>query len=430
MITAALSYLLGLIRDRQFAHVFGASPALDAYNAAFTIPDLILNVFVAGALTAAFIPLFTELSEGSKDEERTTFTNSVLNGSLLVVIICGTLAYFFAGPLSHLIVPGFDEATRATFIHLMRILLLSPLIFAISNTLGSILVSKERFFWYGISASLYNAGIIAGTLLLAPKFGIFGVAYGSLIGALMHLLPRLIATISAFRYQPRIVFDRMYRTFIRLMIPKMAGHPIEQLTFLGFTAIASTLGHGAIVTLNFARNFQSAPVNVIGATLALTIFPVLSRAVAQRQQENFQQELWFTAKMIFVLTILSGIVIYLIRYQLIAILLGGGKFGPSEIAATATVLGIFCLSIPTESVSHLLARSFYALKNSLTPTLVSVGGLGFALGSGYYFSQSMGVKGLALGFFVGSVVKIVLLGILLRKETRLKLPPPIPSESV
>ncbi|MEK7615870.1 MAG: murein biosynthesis integral membrane protein MurJ [Patescibacteria group bacterium] len=409
-ITTVLSYILGLLRDRQFAHTFGASPVLDAYNAAFTVPDLILNIFVAGALTAAFIPLFTS----TKDEERPEFINSVLNSSLLVVFVCGVISFFLAPQLSHLIVPGFDDVARHSFVILMRILLLSPIIFAISNTLGSILVSHERFFWFGISAALYNTGIILGTIFLVPIWGIYGVAVGTLAGAVLHLIPRLIATRKWLAYRPKIHFSDVYRNFVRLMIPKMAGHPIEQLTFAGFTIIASSLGAGSIAIMNFARNFESMPVNVIGATFALTVFPALSRA---KTKDDFNNELWFTGKVIVSVTILAALVMYLIRRPLISILLGGGEFGADEIALTAATFSFFALAIPTESLSHLLARSFYALKNSLTPTLISIGGLVFALGAGYYFSRFMGVRGLALGFFVGSLVKIILLWILLRRET-------------
>lgn len=410
-LTTMASYLLGLLRDRLFAHTFGASQALDAYNAAFTVPDLILNIFVAGALTAAFIPLFTS----TPDTERSEFVNSVLNSSLIAVMIGGLAAFIFAPVVSRLIVPGFDEIARGQFVNLMRILLVSPVLFAISNTLGSMLVSHEKFLWFGLSAALYNLGIILGTIFLAPSWGIYGVAVGTLLGAVLHLIPRLAATWNYLAYRPAIRITDVYRNFIKLMIPKMAGHPIEQLTFAGFTVIASSLGAGSIAILNFARNFESMPVNVIGATFALTVFPALSRA---KTKSEFTGEVWFTAKVIVLVTAFAALVMYLIRTPLIGILLGGGEFGHNEIALTAATFAYFALAIPTESLSHLLARSFYALKNSLTPTLVSIGGLIFALGAGYLFSRTLGIRGLALGFFVGSLAKIVLLSILLHRETK------------
>ena len=418
VVTTVLSYALGLLRDRQFAHLFGAGTALDAYNAAFIVPDLILNIFVAGALSAAFVPLYTSLTAKNENHDAQTLTNSVLNSSLGIVVAIGILAWFLAPLFAHLIVPGMDAEGQQQFINLMRILLASPIIFAISNTLGSILVSNERFFWYGLSAALYNLGIILGTLFLGPRIGIYGATVGALMGAVLHLTPRLITVWSYLRYRPRIIWDQHLRSFFKLMIPRMAGHPIEQLTFLGFTSIASMLGAGSIAIMNFARNFQSMPVSVIGATLALTIFPVLSRDFALNDHKGFRRKVNMTAGSILAVATLAGIILFFIRRPLIAILLGGGEFGEAQIAATAATLAVFIFSIPFESLSHLLSRSFYALHNSLTPTLVSIGALGVALGSGYFFSRTMGLPGIALGFTLGSLVKVTLLWVLLQREIR------------
>ena len=423
VITTILSYGLGLLRDRMLAHAFGASRALDAYNAAFTIPDLLLNIFVAGALSAAFIPIFSDIEQNGTEDGRTQFINSVLNGSLLALLIAGGLAFIFAPQLAHLTVPGFDEASRSSYVSLVRILLLSPLIFAVSNTLGSILVARERFFWFGISAALYNAGIIFGVIFFAPSFGIRGVAYGALLGALLHLFSRIIGLWRFhFNYHIKLTLDDYCRRFLKLMVPKMIGHPVEQLTFLGFTIIASGLGAGAIVVLNLSRNFQSMPVAVIGINFALAMFPTLSRAISARDFIRFRREVWLTGLMTFAVTALAALVLYLIRYPLIEILIGGGEFGPEAVNATAKALGVFALAIPTESVSHLLARAFYALKDSITPTLISIAALLASIGFGYLFSRSMGVSGLALGFFVGSALKTISLKVFLSFRIRSPLP--------
>lgn len=416
-VTTALSYLFGLIRDRQFAHVFGASHLLDAYNAAFLVPDLILNIFVAGALTAAFIPLFTEASP----EERPEFVNSVLNSSLLVVTAVGILVFIFATPLSHLVVRGLDPSSQHVYVNLLRMLLLSPLVFAISNTLGSILASHERFFWYGMSAVFYNLGTILGILFLAPKFGIYGAAIGTLVGALLHLLPRFLHSRRDFSYSPKVIVTTRLRTFARLMLPKMIGQPVEQFMFLGFTVIASSLGAGSIAVMNFAHNFQAMPISVVGITMALTAFPALSRAAVGGVRRTFVREFWFTAGAIAAISTAAAIVLYVIRRPLIAILLGGGKFETSAISLTVATLAIFLFSVPLESIVQLLARSFYSLKDSLTPTIINVLGLIGALIGAYVFSKTMGVPGIAVGFLVGSVIKIILLSLFLSVRIRSRL---------
>jgi len=201
------------------------------------------------------------------------------------------------------------------------------------------------------------------------------------------------------------------------MLPKMAGQPIEQIMFLGFTVIASTAGAGAIVALNFANNFQTVPVAIIGITFALTAFPALSRIAARNDKKEFIAETIFTAKAILIATIPVAIFMYLLRRPIIALLLGGGMFDKAAIELTAATLGVFTLSIATESVNHLLARAFYALKNSVTPTLIALGGLAITLVSGYFFAKTTGIKGLALGFFLGSVFKIIFHAALLQKQT-------------
>ncbi|MEK7582871.1 MAG: murein biosynthesis integral membrane protein MurJ [Patescibacteria group bacterium] len=414
-VTTVASYALGLLRDRQFAHLFGASHQLDAYQAAFIIPDLLLNIFVAGGLAAAFIPLLAEIRTHNNDREVSDYINSILNGSILVVCAVGLVTFFLAPWIAPLIVRGFPPDVMHQYIVLLRIMLISPIIFAVSNALGNLLASQERFFWYGISAIVYNLGIILGTWLLFPSLGIYAAGVGVLMGSLLHLIPRVFGAWRMFSYRPRIMVDQYIRKFIRLMLPKMIGHPVEQITFLGFTAIASSIGGGAITVLNFARNFQSAPVAVVGITLSMTLFPIISRSAAANNRVEFMKELLFTVKLTLLILIPSAILMYVIREPLIRILLGGGAFDETAVKATAAALGIFTLAIPTESLSHLFARAFYALKNSIIPVFVSIGGLFLSIAVGYVLSRSMGVRGLALGFFIGSVVKVALLAILLRR---------------
>ncbi len=415
--TALLSNLLGLLRDRLLAHSFGAGTALDAYNAAFIVPNLLLNIFVAGALTAAFVPIFSGLISRDRRQEAAEFANSVLNSSILVVLIAGLTVFIFAPQLSHWVVPGFTPESKVLFVNLMRLLLLSPLIFAISNALGNILVSEERFFWYGISPSLYNIGIIGGVIFLAGRFGIYGAIIGVIGGALLHLISRLIGLMNYYlRYHPRIKIDEHFKKYIRLMLPRMAGQPIEQVMFLGFTVIASTIGTGAIVALNFANNFQTVPVAIIGITFALTAFPVLAKIAARNNRKDFISETIFTAKAILLTTVPVAVFMYFFSRPIIAILIGGGAFDQHAISVTATTLAVFTPSIVTESVNHLLARAFYALKNSATPTLISLGGLIIALTSGYFMAEKFGIPGLALGFLFGSIFKMVMHIIFLKER--------------
>lgn len=413
------SYMLGLLRDRTFARTYGAGSELDAYNAAFLVPDFLFNLLVASGIAAAVVPLFTHLKHKSKQAAE-QYTNAVLTGSVGVMVIVAAALWFFADGASHLVAPGLSSEAQGQVAQLMRILSLSPLLFAASNTLGAVLVAERRFLFYGLSPILYNVGIIAGTLFLAPRMGIVGAAIGTLIGAALHLLARVIDISWSgwrLRFQTPWNVPATAQT-VRLMLPKMLGHPVELATFWVFTALASHLAAGSIAILNFARNFQSVPVSIIGITLATTAFPALAHAAAKKSRRNFSETYWRTFATVGVSSALAGLLLWLIRRPLVAVLLGGGAFDRGDIKLTAATLGIFCLSVPTEALSHLAARSFYATQNTLTPVLFSMASLVVAGVSAYLLLPTLGLMALPLGFFLGSAVKLIGLTALLPRRLR------------
>ncbi len=424
-ITSFASYAMGLLRDRIFARTFGAGAELDAYNASFVVPDLLLNIFVAGALAAGFIPVFSGLlAERGKQKAGTipasdALASSVINSAVLAMLLGGIIIFLFAPLFTRVVAPGFPEETRSQLLNLMRIMALSPIIFALSNSLGGMLVSYKKFLFYGLSPVLYNLGIILGIFFLSPILGIYGAAVGTIGGAVLHLAIRLAGIRgSGFRYLKTISITSDFTTVIRLMIPKMFGHPVELLTFWGFTAIASTLGEGNITALNFARNFQSVPVSIFGIAFATATFPVLSALAARKDFVNYKKQFFKTLQAILFLTGFSAIFIFLAKTLVIKIFLGGGEFSEEDILLTASTLGVFTLAIPTESASHLLARSFYALKNTVIPVAASILALGIAVLLGYILSKELGLLALPLGFFAGSLFKTIVLFILL--NSRLK----------
>lgn len=418
-ITTFLSYVTGLFRDRIFARTFGAGRELDLYNTAFIIPDLLLNILVASALSAAFIPIFTGLVTQGEQERANTLANSVLHAALFAIFIAGSLAALFMPQLSKFIAPGFTESERETLISLSRLMLISPLIMTVSNFFGAMLVSFKRFLAYGLSPIFYNIGIIAGAFM-APWFGIYGLVFGTLIGALFHAIPRLFGIRSSlYRYAREFKLrDPHFRKVIKLMIPKMVGHPVEQLTFLGFTRIATALTAGSVTAVSFARNFQSVPVSLFGIAFSVAIFPTLAECAAKADRENFLKNFWKALRDILIFTVPSALGLYLLSDLPIRIFLGGGKFSDENILRTASVLSIFAFSIPTESLVHLLARSFYALKNTLIPVILSVVGLAVSISFATFQSKTLGILAIPYGFFLGSFIEVILLIILLRQKLK------------
>ncbi len=239
------AYAAGLVRDRVFARTYGAGTELDAYNAAFVLPELLLDVLVASGLTAPFVPVFTTL-RGRDPDAAPRFAQTVLTLAILVMAAGSLILLVLAPASAAIIVPGFNAQEQALYVELFRIMLLTPILFAASIALGEVLVAERRFVYYALAPILYNAGIAGGTLLLHDSLGIKAAAWGAVIGAALHLGIRVVGMLRS-TVPLRLRLDvRMpaVREFVRLMIPKMVSHPIEPLTFLFFTAVASTLAAG------------------------------------------------------------------------------------------------------------------------------------------------------------------------------------------
>lgn len=420
--TTLASYGTGLLRDRIFAQTFGASRTLDAYNAAFLFPDLLFNILIASGIAAAFVPIFTDLFYSNK-KKADDYTNSAISGATGIMVISAIILVLFADTISTIVAPGFNNEDLVLVSKILRILAISPILFGVSNTLGAMLVAKRRFLFYGLSPILYNLGIIGGVIFLSPQFGIIGVAIGTVIGAGFHLLSRVIDSLmSGFRFKINFKFKTPeFKKTIKLMVPKMFGHPVELAMFWGFTVIASTLGAGSVAIMSFARNFQSVPVSLIGITFSTTSFPIMTKAIADHSQEDFKKTLKNSFLLILVGSTLAAIITFIIREPLIRIVLGGGAFSEEAISRTATMLGVFTLAMPTESLRHLLARAFYATKNTTIPVIFSVIGLIIAIGGGYLLKPSLDIIAIPVAFSIASLVELIFLILLLPHRLK-KLP--------
>ena len=400
------SYFAGLLRDRIFARTFGAGPELDAYNAAFVLPELALDVLVASGLTAPFVPVFSSLRRDHPDAAP-RFAQTVLTLAVLVMGLASLLLLLIAPATIEIVAPGFDAENRARYLELFRLMLLTPVIFAASITLGEILVAERRFLYYALAPILYNAGIAGGTLFLHSSMGIRAAAVGAVIGALLHLGIRVVGIAhSSVRIRPRLDL-RMpaLHEFVRLMIPKMLSHPVEPLTFLFFTSVATTLAAGSVSSVSFARNFQSVPVALIGVSIALAAFPGLSAAWASGDRTLFARQVRSNALTIGVLSVLAAVGLAVVGGLAISVLLGGGAFDEEDVRVTATVLAAFAIAVPFDSLGHLVARGLYATHNTILPVLASVAGFGVTIVVTQALVAPAGIVAIPLGFAAGTAVR-------------------------
>ena len=417
-----ISRLLGLIRDRLLASTFGASDILDTYYAAFRVPDLIFNILVLGALSSAFIPIFLKYWKSGESEESKKeawlITNSILNILMVILILLGIIFFIFAPQVISLITPGFSPEKQMETANLTRIMLFSIFLFGISNIFSSVLNSFRKFLSYAIAPIMYNVGIVIGIIFLYPSFGIQGLAWGVVLGAFLHMLIQLPATLkTGYRYQ--WIFNWRHegvKKMAKLILPRTFGLAIAQINQLVITIVASTLMAGSIAVFSLANNLQSFPINVFGVSLAIAAFPLMSSAFAEENKEKFVIHFSVTLRRVLFLIIPASVLILLLRAQIVRVILGSGAFDWQDTYLTAQTLGFFALSLFAQSLIPMLARSFYAHQDTKTPVKISVFSLIINIIGSVILGQTMGVTGLALSFSISNIINMVLLVCALRSK--------------
>lgn len=372
-VASLVSRLFGLLRDRLLASTFGASFELDMYYAAFRLPDLVYNILIVGALSVSFIPLFAEHFAKSR-EGAWKYTINIFNILFLALVALSIILIVFARPLVSVIAPGFSGAELETTVALSRIMFLSPLLLGLSAVAGGVLHYFKRFLVYSIAPVVYNIGIIIGITVFFPFVGLYGLAWGVVLGALLHFIVQMIfARGCGFSWTSFFDFgDRSLRKTFSMMAPRTISTASSQINFWFITAIASLLATGSIAVFNFAHNLSYIPIGIFGITFAMAVFPDLAKSEAEKNREQFLREVSYGFRVIFFLTFPLGFVFYILRAHIVRIILGVGAFGWVDTRLTAAVLGILSLSVFAQSMIPFLARSFFALKDTKTPTILTL----------------------------------------------------------
>jgi len=414
-----VSRLVGLVRDRIFAHYFGAGQVMDAYYAAFKIPDLIYNLLIVGALSAGFIPTFTKLFSSSDDKTHAwKLANNILNITGVSMLILSFLGIVFTPSIAPLIAPGFSISEKALMITFTRIMFLSPVLLGLSMVVGGILQSLRSFVLYSIAPIFYNIGIILGVVALQPFVGISGIAWGVVLGAIMHFgIQAYSAYANGYRWHWYFnLKDKETRLVSKLMIPRTLGLAISQFNLVIITILASLLPAGSVAIFNYANNLQGVPIGIIGIPFALAVFPVLSAAAARNDRNEFLKSLSGTARQVLFLILPLSIAIMLLRAQIVRVILGSGAFDWAATINTADALALFALGLFAQALIPLFARAFYALSNTKTPFVIGIiselVGIIFSL----LLMKPLGVAGLALAFSIGGILNVTMLTIGLRKH--------------
>jgi putative peptidoglycan lipid II flippase len=409
MVTVFASRILGLIRDRLLAGTFfgGQEWQLDTYFAAFRIPDMIFQLLVLGALSAAFIPVFSDyLTKDEKEAYR--ISSSVINLVLLFFLILGGLVFFQAGRLCRLIAPSFSPEQISLMVDLTRIMLLAQFFFCFSNFLTGVIQSHQRFLVPALSPLAYNLGIIFGIIFLVPFWGIYGPTLGVVLGAIFHLLVQLPVAIKlGFVYQLG-AWDFSHtgvREIARLMLPRTLALAVSQVEATVAVFLATSLTAGSLSIFYFAQHLMNVPVGLFGATIGQAALPSMSRETALSQAKGFKKTFIACLFQILFLVLPASAILLILRVPVVRLAFGAKNFPWQATILTGRTLAFFSVAIICQSLTQILVRGFYALHDTKTPLVIGSVAvfINVALSVYLIFSWGLGIVGLAAAASLASL---------------------------
>ena len=375
-----LSRALGLAREIVIGAAFGTASDYDAYLAAVRIPDVLFTLIAGGALGSAFIPTFTGYFAREEPEGAWRLASAVINLLLLALTAAAAVAWLVAPLLvATVLAPGWATDQQALTVSLMRTMLAAPILFGVSGVVMGILNARQHFLLPALAPSFLNLSLIGAAWLLAPRMGVRALALGYTVGAALHLavqLPGLVRV--GARYRPLLTLrDPGVREVLRLMAPRVLGLAAVQLNFLVNTNLASWLGEGAVSALNYAWLLMLLPQGVFAQAVATAAFPTFAAQSARGERERMRQTLATTLRVVFFLTIPAAVGLLVLGRPLVALLFERGAFGTISTEAVAWALAFYALGLVGHAGIEIVARAFYALRDTWTP--VWVGGLAMAL---------------------------------------------------
>jgi putative peptidoglycan lipid II flippase len=424
LVTAAYlaSRILGWFRLVVISSVFGAHGDLDAYFAAFRIPDLIFQLVAAGALSSALIPVLTHLVTDEEELRSWRVVTTVINLVLVALLVLSVVVALAAPLIMPIITPGFDAPQIELTVRLSRIMLLSPVLLALGAVATSVLNAHGRFAASVAAPLLYNLCIILAAILLTPMLGVEGLAVGVVLGSLAQLAVQVpsFVRLRGFRYDFGVdLRDPAAREALLLMAPRAVGLSTTQITFLVNTTLASGLGAGAIVAYNVAFTVMQIPLGVIGVPLGVVLLPSMSRALAGGDEALFGRLVVRSLRLLLYVMLFLTAVVAVLRRQLVTLLFDYGNFDERAIDLTANTLLFFTIGLAAHAAIVILARAFYARRDTRTPVAAAILSVVVNVVVSVATVGSMGLSGLALGIAAGAWFEAVLLLVLLRRRSPL-----------
>lgn len=427
--SSLVASLLGLFRERLFNSTYYLTypTGADAYRVAFTVPDFMFIILVSGALSVSFIPVFNQrLAKGNK-KSAWELSTSVMNLMAIATLVASVLIIIFAEPLVRFVIgPGLDESSTALATSMMRVIAVSPFLFAIATVLTSMQQAVGRFAFFALAPVSYNIGIIIGLLFFTNGInlfgwqvfegGIMGVALGVVLGAVLQLIVSAVGLYGmGFDYRFRIYWkNKGFLQVLRLLPPRSIDQGIDYVNSIVETNLASRMVAGSVNAFQQASTLAYMPINLIGVAISTAAYPKMTERLAQGRPDLFKKELQAVLRVIIWLALPVTVVAILARGYIVNFIVNGGD------PYIASIFAILAITILLRSVYFISARSFYANQDTKTPLYVSLFtiGLNIALAVWFTLGLNMGIYGLAWAAVIGAGVEIVVLFVLMARRIK------------
>lgn len=438
-----ISQILGLVRDRLLATYVGAGVELDVYYAAFKIPDfLYISIGTLAALTVLLPFLSAKYGNGDDQgkHESKKFLDQVFTVLLLFLIGISVILFIILPWIAPLLVPGFSPEARELLVMISRIMLVQPIIIGVSNLFSSVTQMFRKFFITALTPVMYNLGIILGIVVLYPMFGVTGLAYGVILGAVLHLaiqIPILITQDFVPKITQHIVWSEIKKV-VMTSIPRTLALSLSSITLIVLTAIASTLPAGSITLFSLTNNILNVPIAIIGISYSVASFPALVTFFQQGNMAAFTQHITYAMRKIIFWSIPVVVLFVVLRAQIVRVIFGTQSFSWNDTRLAAASLAIFVLGLVAQSLIHLFVRSYYAAGNTRRPLITASVSQVVIIGSVFVFLAlftrsasftqtiagylrlegipSLALLALPMAFALGNIVNAILLWHFMHKD--------------
>ncbi|MBQ2623081.1 murein biosynthesis integral membrane protein MurJ [Candidatus Saccharibacteria bacterium] len=426
-----ISALLGLFRDRLLnSYYLGTYPTgIDAYTAAFTIPDFMFFILTSGALAVSFIPVFNQRLASGNKKSAWELSSSLINLLAILTLISSVLIMIFADPLIRYVVsPGLDESGMVLAINMTRVIAMNPFLFSIATVVTSIQQAVGRFVFYAFAPAIYNIGIIIGITWFTGGInlfgvqifegGIMGVALGVILGAIMQLIVSLIGLFGlGMDYEFKIYWrNQGFRSILKLLPARSLDQGIDYINGIVNTNLSSRMGAGAVRSFNQASALHQMPVNLIGVAISTAFFPKLTEELGDGDTKEFNNTFRQALRTITWIALPVSVIAFFGRGYVTSFI---SNIGNNDSNGTiASVLGTLCIAIFARSIFHIASRGFYAYQDTKTPFVVSIFAIGFTIAlSVWFYLLGWGVDGLGLAQSIGAILEIIILLYILQKRS-------------